>query len=141
MNASGMFVTLLYGILDCKTGHFMYSRAGHLPPMILNERGNRIEMDVDEGQPLGLFEEVKLDTQEVVIPRGGLALLFSDGLNEAADSQGNQFGFEGIQRELSLQRQESSRIICERLWKAVEAHSGDISHQDDFTVVVMKRLE
>lgn len=140
MNASGMFVTLLDGILDCRTGHFIYSRAGHLPPMILNDHGNMISMEIGEGQPLGLFEEVKLDTQEVIIPRGGLALLYSDGLNEAADSQGNQFGFEGIERELSRQRSESSRTICERLWKAVEEHSGDIPHQDDFTAVVMKRL-
>jgi len=34
VNASGMFVTLLYGILDCSSGHFRYARAGHLPPVV-----------------------------------------------------------------------------------------------------------
>lgn len=140
MNASGMFVTLLYGILDFRTGVFNYTRAGHPPPIVLDAHGKVIEVGMEVGQPLGLFEEVKLDTQEVIIPRGGLALLFSDGLSEATDSQGIEFGFEGIQRELSGQRHEPAKTICEKLWKAVEVHSGDMPHQDDFTAVVMKRL-
>jgi sigma-B regulation protein RsbU (phosphoserine phosphatase) len=100
MNASGMYVTLLYGILDCRTGRFKYTRAGHLPPIVLGKRGEGVEVGMGEGQPLGLFEKVKLDAQEIVIPPGGLALLFSDGLSEAADAKGNEFGFERIQQEL-----------------------------------------
>lgn len=141
MNASGMFVTLLYGILDFRTGVFKYARAGHPPPIILDAEGKTIAVDMDEGQPLGLFEEMRLDTQEVVIPRGGLALLFSDGLNEAADAQGNAFGLHGIQQELLCQRCESANTICKKLWDAVEIHSGELLHQDDFTEVVVKRLE
>lgn len=139
MNASGMFVTLLYGVLDYRTGMFKYARAGHLPPFVLDAQGKIIEIDIDTGQPLGLFEEMELDMQEVVIPRGGLALLFSDGLNEATDSQDNEFGLEGIKRELVARRNESAKKICEKLWHAVETHSGDMPHQDDFTAVVVKR--
>jgi len=139
MNASGMFVTLLYGILDCKTGTFNYTRAGHLSPIVLGTHGEVIEVDIDVGQPLGLFKDVKLDVQEVVIPREGLALLFSDGLNEAADSQGNEFGFERIKRELFAYRRESANVICKKLWEAVDAHSDEMPHQDDFVTVVVKR--
>ncbi len=139
MNASSMFVTLLYGILDCKTGVFKYARAGHPPPMVLDADGKIIDIGMNAGQPMGLFEELDVDVQEVVIPRGGLALLFSDGLNEAADSQDDEFGFDGIKRELFAQRRESANTICEKLWQAVEAHSGEMPHQDDFTTVVVKR--
>lgn len=138
MNASGMFVTLLYGILDCRTGTLKYVRAGHLPPIILGKRDEVIEVGMDDGQPLGLFEEVKLDVQEVVIPRGGLALLFSDGLNEAVDSEGNEFGFERIKQELFAHRRQSAKSICIKLWEAVEAYSDEVLHQDDFTVVTVK---
>lgn len=120
---------------------FKYTRAGHLPPIVLDGFGKVIEIGMDQSQPLGLFEEVNLDMQEVVIRRGGLALLFSDGLNEASDSQGNEFGFESIKRELFCQRGEQAKIICEKLWQAVEVHSGDMPHQDDFTAMVVKRLE
>jgi serine phosphatase RsbU (regulator of sigma subunit) len=141
MNASGMFVTLLYGILNCKTGLFQYARAGHLPPIILDELGQVLEVSRHTGQPLGLFEDVKLDVQQVTLTRGGLVLLSSDGLNEAADAQGNEFGFARIQQQLFTHRRESARTICKKLWEAVYAHSGNLPHQDDFVTVVVKRME
>ncbi len=134
-----MFVTLLYGVLDCRTGELQYARAGHLPPILLDAGGRVMKVKVGEGQPLGIFEDVKLDFQEVVIPNGGLALLYSDGLSEAADAQGNSFGLERVQNELRANRHLSARAICERLWGAVEAHSGDLPHQDDFVTMVVKR--
>jgi sigma-B regulation protein RsbU (phosphoserine phosphatase) len=139
MNASRMFVTLLYGILDCTMGTFRYARAGHLPPILLDARGDVIPVAFKDGQPLGIFEEVELDLQEVIIPRGGLALLFSDGLNEAADSQNNEFGFERIKQELFTHRLEGAKAICAKLWEAVAAHSHELPHQDDFVTVVVKR--
>jgi sigma-B regulation protein RsbU (phosphoserine phosphatase) len=139
MNASGMFVTVLYGILDCSTGMFKYARAGHLPPIIIDASGTQIKIDKNIGQPLGIFDNVMLDLQEVVIPPGGLALLFSDGLNEAEDSQGNEFGFEHITQELFINREESAKTICKKLWNAVKNHSGDLTHQDDFVTVIVKR--
>jgi serine phosphatase RsbU (regulator of sigma subunit) len=139
MNASGMFVTLLYGILDCRTGAFDYARAGHLPPIVLAAEGEVLPVGMDEGQPLGLFKDMMLDVQQFVIPPGGLALLFSDGLSEAADPQGEQFGLERIQRELRTQRGESAKAICRKLWDAVTAHSAEKPHQDDFVTVVVKR--
>ena len=139
MNASGMFVTLLYGILDCRTGTFNYTRAGHPSPIVLSTHGEVIEVGVDEGQPLGLFKDVQLDVQELMIPRDGLALLFSDGLNEATDPQGNEFEFERIKRELITHRRESAKAICKKLWEAVDAYSDEMPHQDDFVTVVVKR--
>ena len=139
MNASGMFVTLLYAALDCRKGRMQYARAGHLAPIVLGTQGDVVEIGMDIGQPLGLFEHVKLDVQEVVIPRGGLALLFSDGLNEAVDSQGCLFGFDRIKQVLFAHRGECARTICKRLWEAARAHSGETPHQDDFVAVVIKR--
>jgi len=139
MNALGMYVTLLYGILNCPTGRFKYSRAGHLSPIVMDGQGNVIEIESGEGQALGLLEEVKLTLKEVVIPPGGLLLLFSDGLNEAVDSQGVEFGFKRIKQELYNHREESAADICIKLWEALVSYSGDESNQDDFTAVVVKR--
>ncbi len=139
MNASGMFVTLLYGILDYRTGRLKYARAGHLPPIVVGAEGEVAAVEVGEGQPLGLFEDVELDVQEVQIPPGGLALLFSDGLNEAADPAGSEFGFERIRRVLSEHCHESARAICKQLWGVVTAYTGDLPPQDDFVTVVVKR--
>jgi len=139
MNTSGMYVTLLYGILDCPTGRFIYSRAGHLPPLLLDGRGRQQKVAVQEGQALGLFKDVHLSLQELVIPPGGMLLLASDGLNEAMDASGTEFGFERVANLLVGLRNESARQICRKLWQAVLSHSAAVSHQDDFTTLVVKR--
>jgi|BarGraNGADG00212_2_1021979.scaffolds.fasta_scaffold05128_4 sigma-B regulation protein RsbU (phosphoserine phosphatase) len=139
MNASGAFVTLIYCVLDFKTGYLQYSRAGHPLPIIIDGDGQCVEVAMHEGQPLGVFEDVRIDQQQLPISVGGLALLYSDGLNEAADTEGCEFGCERAKQELSAHRQESARTICRRLWHAVQDYSGPIPHQDDFTTVIVKR--
>ena len=90
-----MFVTLLFAVLDLRNGALKYARAGHLPPMILDGMGAALPVTVQNSQPLGLYPDIPIDQQVHEIPRGGAGLLFSDGLNEAADAQGNEFGFQG----------------------------------------------
>lgn len=139
MNAAGMYVTLLFGVLDCHTGEFSYARAGHLPPILVNPDGSVVDFPMDVGQSLGIFEEARLDEQQCILPAGGLVLMFSDGLSEAADAQGAEFGLGQVKRELVARRQEPAQAICDGLWRAVQAHSGELSHQDDFTALVIKR--
>ncbi|TLN28059.1 GAF domain-containing protein [bacterium] len=139
MNAAGMFVTLLYCVLDTESGLLQYSRAGHLPPILLDEHGEIVEVPVGNGQSLGVFEEVQVDQQEVRIPRGGLALLFSDGLTEPLNPEGREFGLAAVKQNLVVHRQESANEICVDLWNAVKAHGGEKPHQDDFTTLVIKR--
>ncbi|MGB7115996.1 MAG: GAF domain-containing SpoIIE family protein phosphatase [Anaerolineales bacterium] len=134
-----MFVTLLYCILDFTTGSVKYSRAGHVPPMVIDQDGVFMDIPVEEGQPLGVIHDLSIDQQQFFIPEGGLALMFSDGLHEVFNSQGNIFGLDRIKNELLVHRQESAQTICKKLWLAVQNHSGEIPHQDDFTTVVVKR--
>jgi serine phosphatase RsbU (regulator of sigma subunit) len=141
MDLSGIFVTLLYCVLDCDTGIIQYSRAGHLPPIILDKDGSFIDIPVNLGQPLGVFEDVQIDHQQLTLPQGGMMLLYSDGLNEAADPQGREFGFQQVKQELLNNRHHTAGIICQKLWQAVQSHSGEIQNQDDFTTVVIKRGE
>jgi phosphoserine phosphatase RsbU/P len=140
MNASGMFVTLLYGILEYETGHFQYARAGHLPPVLLDPHGQAVDIPVNRGQPLGLFEDIELDEQEFTIPPGGMVLLFSDGLSESPDSQGDEFGDLRMVEVLSEHKGKNAQAICDQLWLAVQKHSGISTPNDDFTTVVLKRL-
>lgn len=140
MNASGMFVTLIYAVLDFWTGSLTVFRAGHLQPVIMDKNGRFLELSLKEGQPLGLFEDVKIDQQEYRIPPGGMAFLYSDGLNEAFDPSGAQFGTERIREILSNERRSGAQGTCDQLWSAVQAHCGDMPHQDDFTTVLIKRI-
>lgn len=139
MNASGMFVTLLYGVLDFRTGIIQYARAGHLLPILLDAQGSAMTLCVNEGQPLGLFSKVILDVQEIVLVPGGNALFFTDGLSEAFNDQGEQFGIDSITRTLYAHRDDSSPTICRKMYETVKAFSQSAPNQDDFAVVSLKR--
>ncbi len=138
MNRSGMFVTLLYGILDL-SGRFDYCRAGHPLPLVLDENGRLLETGLENGMPLGIFEEIPLDARSVTIPPGGLALVYSDGLSEALDASGQQFGVDRLAAELPAICHLPAGQVCDRLWNLVQAFSGETPQSDDFTAIVIKR--
>ncbi len=138
MNRSGMFVTLFYGILDI-SGQFDYCRAGHPFPLVLDESGRLIETGLDHGMPLGILEEIPLDARLVTIPPGGLAVVYSDGLSEALDASGNQFGVERLAAALPTIRHLPAEQVCDRLLSLVQEFSGEEPQSDDFTVIVIKR--
>jgi sigma-B regulation protein RsbU (phosphoserine phosphatase) len=139
MNASGMFVTLLYGILDYRTGVMHYARAGHLLPVMLDGTGRSMPLRMGVGQPLGLFSKVELDEQEVALVPGGIMLFFTDGLNEAVDEKDEQFGLRRVVDLLQALREQSGKVICRRLWEAVKQHSRTAPNQDDFALLLIKR--
>jgi phosphoserine phosphatase RsbU/P len=139
INVEEMYVTLLYGILDFSSGEFSYARAGHPPPYILDESGEQIQQPIALGQPLGLFDDPVLDEQSLKLPPGGLALIYSDGLSEASDSQGEEFGATRLQSILSASIQKTPQEICGCLWEQVQVYTAELPQQDDFTVVSIRR--
>jgi len=140
INASSMFVTLIYGVLNCENGRFHYARAAHPAPMMLDGKGATMNVPIKPGQPLGLFGNLPIDEERITIPPGGTLLLFTDGLNEACDIDENEFGYEALAVSLSSGRHKRAQRICEHLWDAIHVYGQGIAQDDDFTAVVMKRL-
>ncbi len=139
MNSSDMFVTLVYGILDCENGEFHFARAAHPAPFVLDGEGNALEIPVNIGQPLGLFDEPPIDENLVRLPPGGLLLLYSDGVNETADVKGIEFGTGNLSNTLAANRKKTAQEICSQLWHDVQTYGEGLPQQDDFTAVVVKR--
>lgn len=138
MNRSGMFVTLLYGILHI-SGKFEYCRAGHPYPLVLDENQRLVDTGTKPGMALGIMEELTLDARTVTIPPGGLAVIYSDGLSEAQDASGQEFGAGRLAAELPKISHLPAGQISARLWSLVQEFSGEQPQSDDFTVVVIKR--
>jgi len=140
MSNSSMFVTLIYGVLNCENGQFHYARAAHPAPIMLDGKGTTMKVLIKPGQPLGLFGNLPIDEERITIPSGGTLLLFSDGLNESCNIDGVEFGNEGLAVSLSSARHKRAQRICEHLWDAIHAYSQEMPQGDDFTAVVIKRL-
>ncbi len=137
-NPSGMFVTLLYGILDVSTGRFVYARAGHPCPIVLDGSSQPVAIPVAAGQPLGMWDLPKLDEQAVVIARGGMVVLFSDGLSETLEDQAEERRLERLCSRLAGRPDATAQRVCDWLWQEVVACSS-AQQRDDFVAVVFKR--
>ncbi len=138
MNEADMFVTLLCGILDLKRGEFSYVRAGHPPPLVLDAGGQALELPRATGSTLGLFEEVTLDEQSLILPPGGLLALYTDGVTEAADPEGELFDVQRLSAVLGAHLSHTAQQSCQAVLEAVSQHSGTTTPQDDITLVVVR---
>ncbi len=134
--SGGKFITLFYGEVDHERGTLRYTNAGHNYPM-LRRRDGSIEELTEGGLLLGLFEAADYQRGEVAFAPGDSLLLYSDGISEATDSRGHQFGEDRL-RTLwqSCCTLLSSEVIgC--LLKDVERFRGTAGQSDDMTAVVV----
>jgi serine phosphatase RsbU (regulator of sigma subunit) len=93
------FVTAFLGFLDSDTGRFVYSSAGHPPPLIAVD--GRIALLESIGSPLGVFADARYGDSETDIEEGSLLLFYTDGITEAR-REGELFGEERLTEALKL---------------------------------------
>jgi serine phosphatase RsbU (regulator of sigma subunit) len=140
MNENGMFVTVLFGVLNAITRRFQYVRAGHEIPMYFDEHGSMRRLTQAGGQALGVFREITLEEQSIELYRGSALLLCSDGITDAPNQQNVNFGYAGVADAVGEVLNCSASVICDTLIKAVEDHQAGLEQYDDMTVVVMQCL-
>ncbi|MGE5262456.1 MAG: PP2C family protein-serine/threonine phosphatase [Acidobacteriota bacterium] len=138
MNDAGMFVTLLYGIVDGATREFHYVRAGHEMPLIVDSQGDLMTLEHAPGQPLGLFDDPALDEQRVVLNRQSMVLAYTDGVTDQRNQTDEFFGLERLQQAVRGQRGNSAQMICDKLYEAVDGFRGSEDQSDDITFVAIQ---
>ena len=93
----GMFVTFQYGILDPDSGELCIANAGHLPPLCAGGDGSVRFVGAASGPPLGMLPKSQYQEQKIPLAPGDRLLLYSDGIVEARNSAGEDFGEEKLQ--------------------------------------------
>lgn len=137
MNDSRTFVTMLYGVLHRQTRQFTYVRAGHELPLVVGPEGDIFVPEMGLGQPLGILPRPALDLQTVEIPRGGVLLLYTDGVTEAIDPQGQFFETERLYETARQTSGATAQQTCDRLLEAITSHRGPAPQADDVTLVAV----
>ena len=90
-NAAGFFATLLYAAFDPASGAIEYVSCGHLPAVMRRADG-AVEAKPAGSLPIGVFDELKPIIGGTTVRAGDLFFLYTDGVTEATDPEGNQFG-------------------------------------------------
>ena len=131
-NDQGMFVTMFIGLINLKTGHMEYCNAGHNPPLLNGEY-----MQVETNAPIGLWQEVEYEGEEVPDMHGKTLFVYTDGINEAENIHKEQFGDDRL-KALLQQDWGDARQTSEQIHKAVEDFVGNAEPSDDLTKMCIK---
>ena len=135
LEQTDLFVTVIYGILDRRTGELAFARAGHELPLLVNASGTVTELPHDRGMPIGVFPEFDLDEQSVRLVPGDTLLLYTDGLNDCRGPQGESFGRERLHKAFRDMAGKEAQATCDTLVKTLMAYCGGADQDDDVTLV------
>ncbi len=131
------FATLFVADFDPATGRMRYANAGHNYPLHLTKTSEVHELVVG-GLLLGAFPTAKYEQSELNLVDGDVVLFYTDGLSEAEDEQGEQYGEERILQVLKENRHLQPDGIQTKLIDDVQNFLGEVSPQDDLTLIVLK---
>ena len=135
------FATFFLARVDGERLELSFSNAGHNWPVLLRSSGERRFLERG-GLILGIQERVEFEEERVSLLPGDLVVLYTDGISEAADATGEQFGEERLYETLSAMPSAlPAREVTERVLATLREFLDGTEAQDDITLMVLKVLE
>ena len=136
-NSEELFVTLFYGVLDDRTGEFVYANGGHNPPIMVDRNGAN-PLAMTGGVALGMFDGLDYDDSRVDMEPGARLVLFSDGVTEAFNDSDEAFGDDRLlDATRALSPDQSPEQDVTDIVSAVDEFAGEAPQFDDITCVVL----
>ena len=129
------FVTFFFGILD-EEGTCNYVNAGHNPPILLRPDGSMRDLDKG-GLVLGLFAEAQYESDTVWLQPNDHLVLFTDGVLEALNTAGEEFGEERLRDLLRAKARATAPELLSCLHEAVLSFSTNAPQHDDITMMIL----
>ena len=133
------FVTAFYGILDVTNRTLTYTNAGHNPPILLNKNGDL--SFIDRGSvPLGMFRDTRYHEYYLTTEPGEVLVLYTDGVTEAQNLAGEEFGRNRLGKSVQTHRNLSARDLITAVHKELIEWTEGSGVTDDVTFFVIKAL-
>ena len=129
------FVTVMYGVLDTD-GRLTYSNAGHNPPILIGRDGvRRLETG---GLILGLFPHATYEEETLQLEEGDTLVVFSDGVTEALNAAGEEFGEERLLPCVHEHRECATDVLLDKILATVRTFAASAAQNDDVTALVLR---
>ena len=135
-NPNGMFITTFAAVYDPKTHQLTYSNAGHNHPYVIADK--LIELDGASGVAAGIFEGMEYEQETITLHPGDVVFLYTDGVNEAENSNGEMYGTEALENELRKYIGAAKGNISDEVLSTVREFSGHADQSDDITILTLK---
>jgi phosphoserine phosphatase RsbU/P len=130
------YATLFYGVFNRETRMLRYVNAGHNPPMILRRDGSILWLETG-GAPVGMFPDWKYEEATIPVDSGEIVIAWSDGVIEAVNPAGEEWGIEGVHTAAIQSRKKSADEIVRAIFSRVEEFSQG-QQTDDASVIVLR---
>ena len=139
---TGLFVTVLCGVLDLDTGVFTFANAGHEMPILARAGRRASPTRVPGGGPLvGVFGRLDLAPQTVEVRPGERLVLYTDGITDAQAPSGERFGDAAPARHDPRARASGhAEDTCRAVIRRRPGFQGDADPADDLAFLVLRRL-
>jgi serine phosphatase RsbU (regulator of sigma subunit) len=133
------FVTLFVAVLNPLTGELVYVNAGQNPPLLRRGDGSYERLRAG-GMALGMFDEAAYIAGTAHLDVGDVVTMYSDGITEAEDEEGQPFDEAGLQALIDAGGWGSAKELAWAAFAAVERHTNERRLLDDLTILVARRL-
>lgn len=140
-NDTGMFVTILYAVYNPFSGELAYANGGHNSPLIVRPDGSSSLLPLTGGIALGVVPGMPYQQQSISLAQGDLAFFYTDGVTEAMNEEGEEFGVERLQEVFAANPPSDPQAANEAVFSAVNEFAGDTPQSDDITCLALFRSE
>jgi sigma-B regulation protein RsbU (phosphoserine phosphatase) len=139
-----MFISMIYLVLDSRTSDVTLARAGHDPPFLYRAATGDIERINPKGMALGIdsgevFDRVCVDFQ-FTLETGDCLLLYTDGVSEALDQEGLEFGIARLVQGLQASAGGTADGVVSRITEDIKNFVGAVPQHDDITLIAIRKL-
>lgn len=132
------FASLFYGIIDPRSKNFVYSNAGHPPPIWLS--GSEIKYLTPDETFMGIMDHVQYVDKFINLEKNDVICIYSDGILETKNNAGEQFGCKRVVNLLKKYKKQNPKIIWDKIYQALSKHGNVDQPNDDISAVIIKQL-
>ena len=137
-NEQEMFGTIFYGIIDTKTGEFLYANGGHNNPALITQNGELEWLPETGGVLIGMISGIKYTEKKIQLCRGDNLFFYTDGVVEAFNQDNVEFSEDRLAKVLRECRNISTSRLTEAVYSAVKAFENGAPQADDITCVALR---
>lgn len=131
------FITAIYGNLDATNRTFVYSNAGHNPPLLVNRDGTHRYVKFGE-KPLGMFRDTRFHQHFILFEPGQTMVIYTDGFIEAENAQGDEYGYDRFADSVRRAAHLPAKRMIDHIRKDVADFTERKFLDDDGTVFIIK---